>query len=117
MIASVVFSSDQQQFKSTPLDLNALRQSIDDLATSIANNQEQTMRSIASTEERIMRSVGQLTAGQEQMTREMAKLQAVDQFVLYRSPGPPTELATTPAPKLAPRPSQKPAALAPVKNP
>jgi len=117
MIASVVISPDQQQFNSTSLDLNAVRQGIDDLAASIASNQEQIMRSIAINQEQITRSVDQLTAGQEQMTREIAKLQAVDQFVLYKSPGPPTELAPAPVPKPAPRSSQKPAALTPAKNP
>jgi hypothetical protein len=117
MIASVVFSSDRQQFDSTSLDLNAVRQGVDGLAASIARNQEQIMRSIASTQERIMRSVDQLTAGQEQMAREVTKLQAADQFVLYKSPGPPTELTPAPAPKPAPRPSQRPAALTPAKNP
>jgi hypothetical protein len=117
VISSVVFSPDQQQFNSTSLDLNAVRQGIDDLATSIASNQEQIMHSIASTQERIMRNVDQLTAGQEQMTRDIAKLQAVDQFVLYKSSGPATELTPAPVPKPAPRSSQKPVALTPAKNP
>jgi hypothetical protein len=117
MIASVIFSTDQQQFNSTSLDTNSVRQGIDEISTIIASNQEQIMRSIASNQERLVRSVDQLAAGQEQMTREIAKLQEVDQFVLYKSPGPPTELAPAPVPKPAPRPPQKPAALAPAKNP
>jgi hypothetical protein len=35
--------------------------------------------------EQIARSVAQLTAGQEQMTREITKLQAVEQYVLYKN--------------------------------
>src|SRR5215475_12668169 len=57
MIASVVISTDQHQFNSTSLDLNAVRQGIDELATSIASNQEQIMHRIASNQERIVRSI------------------------------------------------------------
>jgi methyl-accepting chemotaxis protein len=117
MIALVVFSQDQQQFNSTSPDLNAVRQGIDQLAARFASNQEQIMRNIANNQDRIMRSVDQVTTGLEQMTREIAKLQAVDQSVAYKSPDTPTGPAPPPVPKPALRQSQKPAALAPAKNP
>jgi hypothetical protein len=115
MIASAVFSLDQQQFSAN--DLNAMRQSIDRLAAGIATNQEQVMRSIADDQQRMMRSLDQLTAGQEQTTREIAKFQALDQFVLFRNPDPPLPLAPVPVPKPVLRQSQARTALTPAKNP
>jgi hypothetical protein len=116
MIASAVSSlgrsspdhapPDQQQFNAISLDLEAMRQGLDGLATSIATNQE-----------RIMHSVEQLTAGQEQITREVAKLQAVDHNVHYGNSDPPPRPAPAPAPKSVPRPSQAPAALTPAQTP
>jgi hypothetical protein len=99
-------SPDQQQFNAMSLDLDAMRQSIAGLATNIATNQE-----------RIMHSVEQLTAGQEQITREVAKLQAVDHNDHYGNLDPPPRPAPAPAPKSVPRPSQAPAALIPAKTP
>lgn len=58
MIASVASSPNKQQFSAIPLNLDAMRQSIDGLITSIATNHGQ-----------IMRSVDQVAASQEQMTR------------------------------------------------
>jgi TolA-binding protein len=107
MIARVVSSPDHQRLTSTSVDLAALRQGIDDLATSIANNQEQIMRSIAMNQERILRNVDQLAAGQEQMAREIAKFQTQDQ----------SGLAPASVSKPAPRPAPKPAALTPAKTP
>ncbi len=52
------------------LDLDAVRQRVDQIDR-IATEQ-------------IAHSVAQLTAGQEQMTREITKLQAVEQYVLAR---------------------------------
>jgi uncharacterized protein HemX len=106
MIASAASSLDQQQFSTLSLDLNAMRQSIDELATSIAANQEQ-----------IMRSVDQLTASQEQMTREIAKVQAVEQYVLYKNSDPPPRAVAAPMPRPVQRPSQAPIVLIPAKNP
>jgi len=77
MIAPAASSADQRQFNAMWLDLDAVRQSIDRVATSVTTSQEQ-----------IRRSVDQLAAGQEHMTREIAKLQAVEQYVLYRSSDP-----------------------------
>jgi septal ring factor EnvC (AmiA/AmiB activator) len=53
-------SSDQQRLNAMSLDLNAVRQNVDRIAT---------------TQEEITRSVDQVTAGQERMTREITKLQ------------------------------------------
>jgi hypothetical protein len=39
--------------------------------------------------EQIAHSVAELTAGQAQMTREITKMQAVEQYVLYKSAEPP----------------------------
>ncbi len=102
-------SFDPQELKGMSLDLDAVRQSIDRIATSIAAIQERMSRDtdrIAT--EQIARSVAQLTAGQEQMTREITKLQAVEQYVLYKSSEPPPRLAPTPMrnPVLRPSPAR-----------
>jgi hypothetical protein len=117
-------SPDQQQLHAMSLDLDAVRQSVDRIATSIAASQEQITRSvdrivpvITTSQEQIMHSVERLTAGQEQMTREIAKLQAVDQVVLHSSPDPSPRLTPAPVTKPALRPSQKPTAPTPAKNP
>jgi hypothetical protein len=58
--------------------------------------------------EQIAHSVAQLTAGQEQMTREITKLQAVEQYVLYKNSGPPPRPAPAPvhSPVLRPSPAR-----------
>jgi len=89
---------DRQQFNAVSLDLDAMRQSIDRVAASVATGQEQ-----------ITRSVDQLAAGQEQMTRAITKLQAVEQFILYKSPEPPPRPAHALAYKPVPRPALVPA--------
>jgi septal ring factor EnvC (AmiA/AmiB activator) len=61
-------SPDQEQLNAMSLDLDAARQSIDRIATSIATSQEQ-----------MTRSIDQLAAGREQMTREITKLQEIEQ--------------------------------------
>jgi uncharacterized protein HemX len=106
MIASATSSLDQQKINAISLDLNAMRQSIDGLATSIATNQEQ-----------IMRGVDTLTASQEQLTREIAKVQAVEQYVLYKNADPPSRAIPAPTPKPVQRPPQPTTALTPAKNP
>ena len=83
---------DQQQFNAMSLDLDAVRQSVDRIAASIAASQEQMTRSvdrIAASQERIARTVDQLAAGQEQMTREITKLQEIEQYILYKNSEPP----------------------------
>ena len=113
---------DQQQLNAMSLDLDAVRQSIDRIATSIAASQEQITRSvdriaasITTSQEQIMHSIERLTAGQEQMTREITKLQEIEQYILYKnseSPPPPA-----PARTRAPRPLQAPATPTPARNP
>jgi len=131
---------DQQQLNAMSLDLDAVRQSVDRIATSIAASQEQITRSvdriatsiaasqeqitrsvdriaasITTSQEQIMHSIERLTAGQEQMTREITKLQEIEQYILYKnseSPPPPA-----PARTRAPRPLQAPATPTPARNP
>jgi hypothetical protein len=75
-----------------------MRESIDAFATSTATNQAQ-----------MMRSIDQLAAGQAHMTREITKLQAVAQYVLYKNAEPPPRPAPAPARKPVPQWTQAPA--------
>jgi hypothetical protein len=95
-------SPDQQQVGAISLDLDAVRQSLDQIGAS---------------QERIARTVDQLAAGQEQTTREITKLQAMKQYILYKNSEPPPQLATPPARKPVPRSSQAPIQLIPARNP
>jgi hypothetical protein len=110
--ASAAPSPNQQQFTAIPLDLDAVRQSVDEIAIGqgqmtrsvgqIAASQEQMARMVnqlTAGQEQLTRTVGQLTARQEQLTREITKLQAIEQYILYRNSQPP-------APKPVPRQSQ-----------
>jgi hypothetical protein len=110
LIAPAVSTSDQQQLNAMSLDLDAVRRSIDGLAISIG-------ASIATSQEQTARSIDQLTAGLEHMTREIAKLQAIEQYVLYKNPDPPPRPAPAQVPKPVPRPSPSPIALTPARNP
>jgi hypothetical protein len=94
-------SPEQQQLNAISLD--AVRQSIDRIATGIAAGQEQITRTV----DRIATSV---VAGQDQMTREISKLQAVEQYVLYKNSEPPPRPSPAPArkPVPVPQPSQAP---------
>ena len=74
------------------LDLDAVRQSLDQIGAS----------------QGIARTVDQPAAGKEQMTREITKLQAIGQYILYKNSEPPPQLATPPARKPVPRSSQAP---------
>lgn len=97
--ASAPPSPDQPQLTVMPLDLDAVRQSVDQIAA----GQEQMTRSverIAASQEQMVRTVGELTAGQEQLTREIGKLQAIEQYILYKN-------SEAPAPKPVPRPPQR----------
>jgi hypothetical protein len=103
-------SPDQPNVMS--LDLDAVRQSIDQLATSIAASQEQITRSvdriapsIVAGQEQITRSVDQLVAGQEQMTREITKLQEIEQSIRYKNSEPSPRPASASAPRPVPRPA------------
>jgi uncharacterized protein HemX len=82
-------------------DLETMRQSIDALTTSTATNQAH-----------MMRSIDQLAASQEQITREIAKLQEIEQNVLSKNSDHPLQ----PAPKPV-RPSQAPTVLTHAKSP
>jgi hypothetical protein len=73
--------SDQQQLGAISLDLDALRQSVDRLSGS---------------QEQMTRNVDQLAAGQAQMTGEITKLQAIGQYILYKSSEPPPPQASAP---------------------
>jgi hypothetical protein len=53
----------------------------------------------------------------EQMTHEIAKLQAVERYVLYKNSDPPPRPPPAPVPKPVPRPSQAPTVLSPTRNP
>jgi hypothetical protein len=125
-------SPDQQQPNAISLDLDAVRQAIDPIATSIASSQGQMTSSadriatsqqqiassldrIATSQEQMMRtveqmtrSVDQFTADQEQMTREITKLQEIEQSIHSRNSEP------SPRPASAPKPVSRPAsAVAP----
>jgi hypothetical protein len=78
-----------QQLSAASQDIDAVRQNVD---------------RIAAAQETIARSIGQLTAGQEQMTKEITKLQAVEQYILYKNSEPPATRAAGTAPAAAHRP-------------
>src|SRR5260370_6121909 len=83
-VASAAPSPDQQQLTAMPLDLDAVRQSVEQIAA----GQEQITRNverIAASQEQMARTVGQLTTGQEQLTREVTKLHAIEQYILYKT--------------------------------
>ncbi len=115
-------SPDQQQPNAILLDLDAVRQSIDRIATSIASSQEQMTSStdriaasqeqiarsvdrMATSQEQITRSVDQLTADQEQMTREITKLQEIERSIRSKNPeASPRPASAAPKPVPAPKP-------------
>jgi hypothetical protein len=132
-------SPDQQQPSAMSLDLDALRYDIDRIATSIASSQEQMMRSadrIATSQEQMMRSLDRIATSQEQttgrldqfttdqtqMTREITKLQEIEQSNSSRNsepssppvsgsaPKPVSRPSSASAPKPVPRPASAPAA-------
>jgi hypothetical protein len=122
-------SLDQQEPNSISLDLGAVRQSINQIATSIASSQghtdrmtaiqdqiarsldrmataqEQMARSvdrIATSQEQLTRSVDQLRADQEQMTHEITKLQEIGQSIRSKNSEPRPTSAPAPKPILQP---------------
>ncbi len=103
LIAPTASTSGQQQLNTMSLDLDAVRRSIDGLAISIGT-------SIASSQEQTTRSIDQLTAVLEQMTHEIAKLQAVGRYGLYKNSDPPRRPAPAQVPKPVPRSAQAPTA-------
>jgi hypothetical protein len=89
--------TDQQQPSAGALDLDAVRLSVDRIATS---------------QEQIKRSIDQLSAGQDQLTKEITKLQAVEQYILYKNSEPPARPAAAPAAAAAaPAPVRRPPAV------
>jgi hypothetical protein len=100
--------------KTISLDLEAVRQSIDKLATSVAAgvaaSQEQMTR-------RIEHSIDRLAAGQEETAHEITELQTFEQYILDRISTLPARPAPAAVSKSVLRPSQAPLALAPAKSP
>src|SRR5712671_2312472 len=75
--------------KAVSLERDAVRQSLDRIAISVATSQEQMTR-------RIERGIDRLAASQEQTTRGISDLQTVEQYVLDRiSTLPPRSAPTT----------------------
>jgi hypothetical protein len=92
--------------KETSPALEAIRRSIDALASSTANNQAQ-----------MTLSIDRLAAGLEQMTREITKLQEIGQYALSQNSDHLSQPSPAPVRKPALRPSQAPTALTPARNP
>ena len=96
MIAPTVGSSNQEQFNAISVDINAMRQGIDRIATNLDANQEQ-----------MRRSVDQLAASHESITRDFSnKLEAVEHHILDKISAPAQRPASAPHPVA--RPSQVP---------
>ncbi len=110
LIVPAASAPNQQQLNAMSLDLDAVRRSIDGLAISIGT-------SIATSQEQTTHSIDQLTASLEQMTHEIAKLQAVERYVLYKTSDPRPRSVPAQVPKPVSRPSQAPIALTPARNP
>ena len=114
-------SPDQRQLNAMSLDLDAVRQSVDRIAASqdqITRSVDRIAASIAANQEQITRSVDRIAAGQEQMTRDITKLQEIEQYILYKnSESPLPQQAPAPAPGRALRPSQAPTTPTPSRNP
>jgi len=90
-------------FKAISLDHDAIRRSLDSIATSVATTQEQMTQ-------RIERSIERLAAGQEQTTRQINDMQTFEQYVLDRISTLPPRSAPTTVSKPAQRPPQVPMA-------
>ncbi len=100
--------------KAISLDRDALRQSLDRIATSVATGQEQMTRRI---EHSIERNTDRLATVQDETTREISDLQTFEQYVLHRiSMLPPRPAPTTPS-KPVLRSPQAPIQLTPARNP
>jgi hypothetical protein len=132
-------SPDQREPNGILLDFDAVRQSIDRIATSIAFSQgrmtssadqiatfqEQMARSVdqiarsvdrmATTQEQIARRLDQLTADQQRMTHEIAKLQEIEQSVRSKNSEPPPRPSSASA--AAPKPLLRPASASKLISP
>jgi hypothetical protein len=122
LAAPAIPSPDQQHSNVTLPDLDTVRQSIDQITSNMASNQEQITRSIdriaarvAASQEQLTRSVDQLAVSQEWLTREITKLEEIEQSIRYRNSDtlpPSPRPASAPAPKPVTRPAST-SALAP----
>src|SRR6266436_9846564 len=92
---------DAASLKAISIDRDAVRQSLDRIATSVAASQEQMAR-------RIERSLERLAAGQEQTTRQINDMQTFEQYVLDRISTLPPRSAPTTVSKPVQRPPQIP---------
>jgi hypothetical protein len=76
------------------------------VAQTVPDTIEQMTRSVdrivTASQEQMTRRVDQLAAGQEQITREITKLQTIQQYILYKSSEPPR-----PAPSPTPKPATR----------
>jgi len=85
--------SVDQQLSAASADIDNVKQSVDRIATA---------------QDKIIHSIDQLSAGQELLTKEIVKLQAVEQYILYKN-------SESPAPRAAATPAvRKPAAPLPL---
>jgi len=100
--------------KAISLDIDAVRQSIDRIATGVATGQEQMTRRI---EHSIERNTDRLATGQDETTREISDLQTFEQYVLHRI----STLPPRPAPATVSKPilrsPQSPIQLTTARNP
>jgi hypothetical protein len=98
MIAPTAQSPYQQQFNAISVDLNAMRQGLDRIATNLDANQEQ-----------MRRSVDQLAGSHESIMRDFSsKLEAVEHNILDRISVPPQRPAAAPPRNPVARPPQAP---------
>jgi hypothetical protein len=93
VIAPALPPPDQQQIRTTSLDLDAVRQSLDEIATS---------------QEQMTRSLDQFAADQGQMTREITKLQEIEQSIRSKN----SEPSPRPVSSSSPKPRSRPASAA-----
>ena len=100
--------------KAISLDRDAVQQSIDRLATTVASSQEQMTSRI---ERSIEHGVDRLAAGQEQATRGIRDLQIFEQHILDRISTPLPRSAPTTMSKPVPRWPQAAIQLTPARDP
>src|SRR5258708_7227452 len=100
--------------KAISLDVDAVRQSIDRIATNVATGQEQMTRRI---EHSIERNTDRLATGQDETTREISDLQTFEQYLLHRISTLPPRPAPATVSKPVLRSPQPPTQLIPARNP
>jgi hypothetical protein len=100
--------------KAISLDIDAVRQSIDRIATNVATGQEQMTRRI---EHSIERNTDRLATGQDETTREISDLQTFEQYLLHRISTLPPRPAPATVSKPVLRSPQPPIQLIPARNP